>query len=541
MGRSPQERFAFEILELITDVGGYPYNYILRAPDGERRVLQTYISPTTWPSHFPEKWYRVGGRYVTTWKDWRHDYLPLRLWKQRLAEGDSGPEPVELWRCDVCDVIVREFGGDIEKALRLVNWGDWKRLDDGQGEALVMRCGTCVREHGTEPRKEETMLYPDPWAVQCHLCNWDFSHQKEHPDHDSAAGEAALEGWVYRGRLPGGKPRMRCLRCSAWKKKPTRNHVVSCWSCRKNFRHQFAQWIAASAVMEATEHGWAEVDGTVNGRPVSTPEHPQLRCPSCVTKSSGTAKPERRTTFHVMTVVSLAWAVVAEDGWVSAKDAEKLGKPGTAARVAAILKGEDRSRPKVTQEHVDLAHEAVAWIRARFMGPDIRGRTRFERLVWEAIHYDKRVNAESYSPDHNAAVPQNVVGLLATAPFVFREGQRRAAKKERWQSLKGSRPMGTLGGQLPATRMRVTHSNPANKTFPNPRNPTDSHTKTVHNYKLVDEHGNAYKWWGTDKVLAVGAEIHVKSARVTHYETYDGVTFTVITRCRIEDQMRKVS
>jgi hypothetical protein len=66
-----------------------------------------------------------------------------------------------------------------------------------------------------------------------------------------------------------------------------------------------------------------------------------------------------------------------------------------------------------------------------------------------------------------------------------------------------------------------------------PQNPDDDHPLTVQNYKLVDEQGNAYKWWGTDKVIAVGNSVTIEHAEIVKHEVYDGITFTVITRCRI--------
>jgi hypothetical protein len=115
---------------------------------------------------------------------------------------------------------------------------------------------------------------------------------------------------------------------------------------------------------------------------------------------------------------------------------------------------------------------------------------------------------------------------MATAVFVFREGVRKAERKGRWEALKNSRPIGRPGALLPETRMTITHSQPANKTY-------NGKTKTVQNYKLVDSDGNAYKWWGTDKVISVGNSIVVERAQIVDHEVFDGVTFTVITRCQL--------
>ncbi|MFC4117521.1 hypothetical protein ACFO0F_33380 [Nonomuraea zeae] len=286
------------------------------------------------------------------------------------------------------------------------------------------------------------------------------------------------------------------------------------------FPHKQVHYTPEAARKEALAAGWRLA---ANGTGVLCPECPR-------SARSG------RTVFHPVTVIAVACALVREYGWLSAEDAEQRRTQGTADLVISLLSGELRAgRPMVTQADVDQANAAIGWLMRRHQEwlsgtrPDL---PKYEKslagTIQSCLEDSRGVYLPGFQPPDRTYM-YNVMAAVASTAVVYRDGVKKAARKETWQSMQGSKQVGAPGELLENHMLIVTHASSTNRTWGSSTKPRPSH-----DYKLIDAEGNAFKWWATDKVLTKGMSVLVKRAQIVKHELYEGVTFTWITRCQIE-------
>jgi hypothetical protein len=319
----------------------------------------------------------------------------------------------------------------------------------------------------------------------------------------------------------------------------SRHRLVEVWRCDTCAApvHEHAARGVEAALRWAEWGGWQRLEGDSTDGLV-------MRCHRCARQAGSESRkerhmtsavpnntPDRSITVHVVTVIALACAHIRAHGWVSEDDGRARGTPGTAELVARALLDPAGDGADVSEQDVDQANDAVRWLLRRRYEPDTRTpvyETRLAAQIWWALtEADGRVPVRRPNDQAQPAQADTNVAHIASAAVVYRDGLKKAARRTTWESLRNSRPIGKSGDRLGPISLTVTHATPMNKEF-------GGKPRTVHNYKLIDTEGNAYKWWHASKALLEGQEIQVTRCTVRNHEVYEGVTFTVIIRCNLE-------
>ncbi|UBU12930.1 hypothetical protein [Nonomuraea gerenzanensis] len=284
--------------------------------------------------------------------------------------------------------------------------------------------------------------------------------------------------------------------------------------CFEVFPHTAAHKTRADAEKEA--HGVWYYARTFQGFKL-------YMCPPCWLKENpGQA-------FHPVTVLAVAFALIRTQGWVSKEDADKRDEVGTAERVVWVFKGIE-PMPDILTRDITMANDAVSWYMTRRTGhADV---TAYEREVAAAIWWSLTdggvwVNGR---PSLSGKTIVYSMAKIASGAIAYRDGVRKAQRKQTWKSLSASQRVGKPNEVLTDFVVTVTHVRAKTREFTG--RDGEPNVKTLHTYKLLDDLGNAYKWFETTTRLAEGQRVLIKRARIVRYETYSGVEFTILTRCK---------
>ncbi|MFD8527822.1 hypothetical protein ACFV0L_10480 [Streptosporangium canum] len=241
-----------------------------------------------------------------------------------------------------------------------------------------------------------------------------------------------------------------------------------------------------------------------------------------------------RKVFHPVTVIAATFALMRKEGWISKKDADLIGGSSTAEKVVLMFRGSAAySIPEVTERDTFMANDAVAWLMKRRQEAQHERIPPYERQVAAVLDHclqEGGVNIDGH-PHWDGSTVHNYMGTVASAAVVYRDGVPKDRRKRAWGGLIGSRAVGEVGDVLTDFVVTVTHVKTKGPKLRGERYVTE------YDYKLLDELGNAYKWFGTSTQMGEGSKVLIKRGRIVRHEDYRGVMFTVLTRCKADHFM----
>lgn len=234
--------------------------------------------------------------------------------------------------------------------------------------------------------------------------------------------------------------------------------------------------------------------------------------------------------YHPVTVLAVAFALIRTEGWLSRSEADQYGAISTGDKVIAAFMGQD-AMPAVQARDIAQANDAVAWFLERRQD---NSQTNYERQVSQEIWLSLREGGVWVDGRPSADGKQVLYNMakIAAGAVAYRDGVKKAHRKKTWLGLAASKRVGKPGEVLTDLLVTVTHAR--SKTVDYKDRHGQSHVKVLNTYKLSDHLGNAYKWFETTTKLVEGQAVLITRGRIVRHETYSGVEFTVLTRCKTQ-------